>query len=120
MIRRIDDVPDVNNGRQHPRQTLPAPYTAVRIRRAGKQRFSLTGHAYDISISGMRFELDEPLESGELVEIEVKFPRKTNKPPLVTTGRVVRYHDPDEVGPIRMGMAFTQLEESMEAELETV
>ena len=81
-------------------------YTVVRVRPRGDKRYRWTGFAYDISNTGMRFELDEALEPGSHLEVRVMLP---GSPPSTfrATGRVIRMHDdPDEPGPVRMGMHF--------------
>jgi len=95
---------DVHNGsdyRRHPRLSLPAAYTFVRVKPAGARRFRWSGHAYDISRGGLRFELDQPLASGTQIDIRLMAPGCQTQP-LQLAGRVVRLHDGDEPGPVRM------------------
>jgi len=89
-----------------PRTLLPAMYTLLRLRPKGANRYCWTGFIYDISASGMRFELDESLEAGTPVEVRVMLPG--SRPAVFrAAGRVVRRHDDaDEPGPVRMGMEF--------------
>jgi len=91
-----------------PRLRLAPMYTLLRVRRQGEKRFRWTGYIYDISRSGMRFELDEPLEPGTPVEVRAMLPgSQTTR--FSASGRVVRLHDDaDEPGPIRMGLQFEQ------------
>ncbi len=93
--------------RRHERTSLPAAYTRVLVRRPGRSRFSLAGHAYDISAGGIRFELDKPLPVGEEVDVKLKLPGVDT--PLRAHGTVIRFHDPDEVGPVRMGLKFNRV-----------
>jgi len=66
---------------------------------------NLEGHAYDVSLNGLRFELDEPLEEGSSVEIELHLPGLLNS--IRTKGRIVRVFDEDgDPGPRRMAMTF--------------
>lgn len=91
--------------RVHPRRALPLGYCAVSVRRGGVGP-TLTGHAYDISMGGVRFELDEPLLEGEQVELTVHLPGR-HPVTIHAHGEVVRMHDePDEIGPVRMGARF--------------
>lgn len=90
------------------RYDLPAPYTAVRVKREGRQRYSQLGHAYDISATGMRFELDIALEAGEQIEVTVELPGFLRRQ-IVAVGRVVRFADNGKYGPIHMGIAFSQI-----------
>ena len=59
------------------RLKLPPMYTLVRVRPAGTQRYCWTGHIYDISAAGMRFDLDQVLESGTIVEVRAMLPGHT-------------------------------------------
>ncbi len=99
--------------REFPRRPLPLGYSEVRVRRSGKQRFTLAGHAYDISAGGVRFELDRELTDGEEVDIRVVLPG--DKPHQVQAhGAVVRFHDPGEAGPIRMAVSFSDMAEPID------
>jgi len=95
--------------RSEPRLKLPAMYTLIRVRLTGDEQYRWSGHVYDISMAGMRFELDEPIEPGTAVDTRIMLPghRQTL---LRVSGHVVRLHDDDEpiLPPVRMGMAFDQ------------
>lgn len=93
--------------RRHVRRKLDAPYTDIRVRRMGQGFAMLEGHAYDISLGGIRIELDDPLLAGEFVDMEVRLP-KMHETPIRVAGRIVRFCDPGEVGPIRMGVMFNE------------
>ncbi|MSQ90380.1 MAG: PilZ domain-containing protein [Phycisphaerales bacterium] len=72
------------------------------------------GHAYDISLSGLRFELDEPLETGDKVVIELHLPGLLRS--IRTTAHVVRILDEDgEAGPRRMAATFHAFESPVDA-----
>ncbi len=104
----MPDTADHNaEARSNPRLRLPAMYTLLRVRHVGDQRYRWTGHIYDISQTGMRFELDAPLPAGTEVEVRGMLPG-THQITFHATGRIVRMHDAEEVGPIRMGMTFTR------------
>lgn len=63
------------------------------------------GHAYDVSLNGLRFELDEPLQEGSSVEVEIHLPGLLTS--IRTKGRIVRVFDEDgDSGPRRMAMTF--------------
>ena len=95
-----------SDSRRASRVTLPAMYTLVRVRPQGDKRYRWTGFAYDISSSGMRFELDEALPSGSALDVRVILPGATPTT-FHASGRVVRTHDDaDDPGPVRMGMRF--------------
>ena len=87
------------------RLTLQAMYTSVRVRVHGGRLFDQTGHIYDVSTGGMRFELDRSVEPGSRVDVQATLPGA--KPTRINlSGHVVRFHEPGESGPVRMGMVF--------------
>ena len=106
MDHHMDAARPPIDARRAPRVKLSAMYTQVRVRPVGSRRYCWSGHIYDISASGMRFELDATIQPGTEVEIRALLPGSDH--PIVTaTGRIVRLHgDTDEPGPVRMGMAF--------------
>jgi hypothetical protein len=82
-------------------------YTLIRLRPAGSSRFCWTGHIYDVSTTGMRFEIDSPIEPGTKVDARAMLPG-AHHITFDVTGRVIRLHDePTDRGPMRMGMIFT-------------
>jgi hypothetical protein len=93
-----------NNHRQSPRAKLAAMYTHLRVRPAGGSRYRWSGFVYDISASGMHFELDDQIDSGTALEVRITLPGSAPTT-LSATGTVVRTHD-DEPGPVRMGLHF--------------
>ncbi len=94
------------DARRAPRVKLSAMYTQVRVRPVGSRRYRWSGHIYDISTSGMRFELDAAIQPGTAVEIRAILPG-SERPTVTATGRIVRLHgDADEPGPVRMAIAF--------------
>ena len=97
-----------NNARQHPRLTLPPMYTVFRARPQGKKRFCWTGHIYDVSAAGMRFEIDAPVKPGTAIEFRATLPGP-NPTTINAQGHIVRYHDdPAEPGPIRMALTIDE------------
>ena len=107
--------------RKHTRHAVSAPYTDIVVHRHDPEKPSLRGHTYDVSLSGMRLELDAPLEAGEFVKLEICLPKFHDKPVHVS-GRAIRFCDPGEFGPIRMGVMFTHFDsladyESLAAQL---
>jgi c-di-GMP-binding flagellar brake protein YcgR len=95
--------------RHQPRLKLPAMYTLLRARLAGEKRYRWSGHLYDISLTGMRFELDLPVDPGAEVEVHLMLPGPEHTT-LNVTGRVVRIHGDDEQGPARMGMTIDRFD----------
>jgi hypothetical protein len=64
---------------------------------------SLEGHAYDISLGGVRYELDHALPTGTRVDVEILLPGATG--PIRGSGQVVRVFDlEDDPGPRRQAM----------------
>jgi c-di-GMP-binding flagellar brake protein YcgR len=103
MPRRPKPLPEQ---RQSLRVKLPAMYTLIRVRKPGEERYRWTGYIYDISASGMRFELDSEIEPGTPVDVRAMLPGARHTT-ISATGRIVRRHDDaDEPGPVRMGMIF--------------
>lgn len=102
-----DPAPGISaEARGYPRLKVPAMYSLVRVRPAGGDRYLWTGHIYDVSLSGMRFELDHAVEPGTAVEVRGILPGQEHVT-FRATGTVVRFHDEDaEPGPSRMGMNF--------------
>ena len=118
-------MPNRSAGQQHSRQAprlkLPAMYTFIRVRPEGHDGpYRWTGYIYDISSTGMRFELDEPLEPGTAVEVRAMLPGSLTTT-ICAIGRVVRLHDDDPyAAPVRMGLAFESFSSSDDhAQLET-
>ena len=94
------------DARQSPRLKLPAMYTLVRAKPVGEERYCWTGYIYDISASGMRFELDAALSPGTQLEFRAMLPG-ADQTTVRALGRVVRQHDElHEPGPVRMGLTF--------------
>lgn len=92
--------------RRQPRLKIPAMYSLVRVRPVGADRYCWTGHIYDVSLSGMRFELDEPLQPGTEIEVRGILPGQEHIT-FRAAGKIVRFHDDEpEMGPTRMGMVF--------------
>lgn len=81
-------------------------YTLLRVRPQGEARYRWTGYVYDVSATGMRFELDAALATGSVVEVRAMLPGHETLT-FTASGRIVRHHDEaSEPGPIRMGLAF--------------
>lgn len=101
--------PSEHNGRHAVRIQLPPMYTLVRVRPEGNESYCWTGYIYDISSSGMRFELDAPVDPGTRLEVRAMLPGNEHTS-FDATGTVVRIHDDEDDmnGPVRMGMNFDQ------------
>lgn len=102
----MSDLVPNGDARHSERLKLPAMYTLIRVRPVGETRYLWSGFIYDVSRTGMRFELDAPVLPGSKLEVKALLPG----PDQITfraTGTVVRIHDDDETpGPTRMGLLF--------------
>ncbi|MEM9346559.1 MAG: PilZ domain-containing protein [Planctomycetota bacterium] len=100
--------------RQHPRIKVPAMYTLIRARVTGSNRYNWTGHIYDVSLGGVRFELDMPIEVGTQLELRGMLPGSGHTT-FRAVGRVVRIHsDEHDQGPSIMGLQFEAFQSPMD------
>lgn len=91
--------------RRHTRFKVAPMYSHIHVRRGEGATEVLEGHLYDISVGGVRFELDEPLAEGEAVTIDISLPGCQTL--IQATGKVVRVNDAnDDPGPRRMALRF--------------
>lgn len=104
-----------STSRQHPRLRVAAPYTVIRVRPAGDSRYRWTGHIYDVSLSGMRFELDDALPTGTAIEVRALLPGKSQTV-VRAAGRVARIHEENEPGPARMGLMIHSFQSELDRE----
>ena len=100
------------NRRRYPRYTMVPAYTAVSVRTLDREGQEASGHAYDVSEGGVRFELDEALEPGTKVAMELSLPSfdaDEAAPPrgIFAMATIVRTEDEDEPGPVRTAAIFT-------------
>ncbi len=91
--------------RAHERVQVQAMYTAVTASRDPHGE-PLHGHVYDISIGGVRIELDEPLPPGESVTLQLDLPG-IHTSMQAATSVVWCNDDQDDPGPRRMALRFT-------------
>lgn len=84
-------------------------YTPVAVRLLGESEFSRDGHCYDVSESGVQFELDEPLPPGTPVEVRLELPGDIDdhQRPVRALANIV-WQDQSEPGPTRMAATFTR------------
>ncbi|MFT5424245.1 MAG: hypothetical protein ACI89L_002039 [Phycisphaerales bacterium] len=100
------------NRREFERFSLDRGYSTVSCRVDGRE---LTGHAYDISLGGLQFELDEPIAAGTATTLKLELSPALlaasgdTQPgvPIVVTGNVV-WCDLEEPGASRMALAVTR------------
>jgi len=93
------------NRRRHERFSLAPMYTHVTARRTGHDGLC-TGHAYDISESGLRIEIDDnAVAPGQSMELELNIAGQRGD--VHATAEVVRlFETDDDPGPRRMGVTF--------------
>ncbi|MEM1166210.1 MAG: PilZ domain-containing protein [Planctomycetota bacterium] len=107
-----DTMSPFHDRRQHTRYALPSMYTDVAARTLEENTFDRSGHAYDLSLGGMRFELDRPLEPGSEIGVRIKLPAYglsfAERRPIFAMARVVWVNEDDleQGGPIRMACVF--------------
>lgn len=100
--------------RQYPRIKVPAMYTLVRARVLGSNKYTFTGHIYDVSLGGMRFDLDMPIEPGTQIELRGMLPGGGHTT-FRAIGRVVRTHsDINDRGPVTLGLQFESFRSPMD------
>ncbi len=95
--------------RAHDRFCLSPMYTSIAARSArdgGASAGDLVGHIYDISRGGMRIELDEALEPGADLAVDLSLPGAVSA--VHARASVVWVGDAaDDPGPRRMALRFT-------------
>lgn len=93
--------------RIHTRYKLAPMYSPVTVQVIENMKILRSeGHAYDISESGLRIELDEPLEIGQTVALNLTLP--CEEASLFVAADVVWVNDEiDDPGPRRMALTFT-------------
>ncbi|MFG0292893.1 MAG: PilZ domain-containing protein [Phycisphaerales bacterium JB050] len=106
---------NAQNRRIHTRYQLPSMYTEVAVRELESDHFRSHGHAYDISLGGMRFELDELIEPGTRIAVRIQLPGPTfhhtqdkDRRAIFAMATVVwtEQDDLDQGGPFRMACVF--------------
>jgi len=104
------------NRRRFERFAVPAMYTPVRVRRLDEPVLARAGHAYDVSEGGARFELDDPIDPGTPIAIQIALPgaqeiRSEDAEPgraVFVFANLIWVNEEDLPGPVRMAAAFTR------------
>lgn len=95
------------NRRGTERFAIPAAYSTVTVQPAGDTMSPLFGHAYDISETGARIELDQRLDPGTSIRVAIQLPYQDV--PINIDARVVWVmDDEDDPGPVRCAVTFDQ------------
>lgn len=117
--------------RRHTRYAVPSFYTGVAVRPTDGTDFVLDGHAYDISVGGMRFELDKALDPGDRIVCRIELPSGGTGDAVdhwdIFVSATVVWVEPDDLedpGPVRMACVFNTFsnakdEERLERRLDT-
>lgn len=101
------------NRRRFERFAVRPMYTTIAVRLMTEEKFTLSGHAYDISEGGVQFELDCPVDPGTAIAVEIALPELgdvEDEGPgrsVFVMGNVV-WADDSEPGPVRMAMVITR------------
>lgn len=99
--------------RQHERFAVNPSVTPILVRTLDETEFRRTGHAYDISEGGVRFELDIPIDPGTPIAMQIDVPAPPHQE-IVGPGRAVFvlanviWADEDEPGACVMAAAITR------------
>jgi len=101
------------NRRQFERFVLQPMYTRVALRRLVEDTFTREGHIHNASEGGLMFELDDPIEPGTPVAVQIHLPGLHNDigpgRAVFALGTIVWVADDlEEPGPVRMAVSFTR------------
>lgn len=123
MNLRLSESTSQDN-RRHARFRVAPMYTPVVLRTLDNPKHRMEGHAYNVSEGGLQFELDEPIDAGTPVTIELTLPLGEGEVwdgvsdlPVVRIDGNVVWTDSEEPGPVRMAMIFTKFASEIEREL---
>jgi len=110
----------IHERRRHQRFDLAGVYLPLAARRLDEDAFTLEGHAYDLSLGGVRFELDQPIEPGSSIALRIDLPGDRVGAPATRSvfvfANIVWLEDEDEPGPMRMAAVFTRFARHTDAE----
>lgn len=107
-------MPTRPNRRRVDRFTVEPMYSSVSVTHKG--RGAGDGHVYEVSLGGVRLELDEALPRRAPIELEITLPGCPDA--IAAKGRVVEVYDAaDDPGPRRMVVAFESFKDGAEATL---
>ncbi|MEM7680629.1 MAG: PilZ domain-containing protein [Planctomycetota bacterium] len=110
------DRTEATDHRAEPRLPLPAMYCELRARAGAQRPYELTGHIYDLSLSGLRFELDEALPAGASMDVRITLPGAEPVTVKASASVVRQASEQDEPGPCRLAATFTRFRTPMDRE----
>jgi hypothetical protein len=103
--------------RRFERFLVEPSYTSVGLRTLDREVFDWSGHAFDLSEGGIRFEMDRGFDPGTPVAMRIDLPRcvpgmefTADRGPgraVFVTGNIV-WADDQEPGPVQMALAITR------------
>jgi len=97
--------------RQHARYVLKPMYAPIAVRLLDADTETIEGHAYDISVGGIRFELDRPIAPGTQVAMQITLPPTELDDigpgrSVLVFANIVWLEGEDEIPPVRMAAVF--------------
>jgi c-di-GMP-binding flagellar brake protein YcgR len=103
---------ELKNRRQHERVSVAPMYTHVGVTVTGSDDV-MEGHSYDVSEGGVQIELDDAIEPGTQVSIQLVLPlieriRLADEERIVRVIGNVVWVDSSEPGPVRLAVVFTR------------
>lgn len=106
-----DPSSDSSNRRVHQRRSVAAMYSAVEAKPIGGFGPTASGHIYDVSLGGVRIDLDDPVAPGTDLRLALHLPAESKA--IRVTGTVMRVFDADD-DPIcqRTGVRFVAFEDA--------
>ncbi len=97
--------------RVHPRRSVSAMYSLVEAKPLGGTGLPCSGHVYDVSLGGVRVELDEHVAPGTELELALHLPSEPGA--IRARGTVTRVYDADD-DPVcrRAGVRFERFDDA--------
>lgn len=106
----VPAAPSFSERRKFERYDLPSMYTEIKVRELDESTFETAGHAYDISLGGIRFEIDTPIEPGTRIAVQLQLPGTAllDRKAIFAFATVVRVYEDDleARGPVRIACVF--------------
>jgi hypothetical protein len=120
-----DDTGNPSDRRSDTRFPLKPMYSGIEVKLTGEGDTTYEGHAYDISRSGVNFELDQAIEPGTRIYLKLTLPEwllglvdgHSDLTSVQIRGTVVWQDDDGVPGPVRMAATFQSFGTTAEREL---
>jgi hypothetical protein len=99
--------------RKHARYTVMPMYSPIAVRMLDSDEFTIEGHAYDVSVGGIRFEADRAIAPGTLVALQITLPGMNGRDTgpgraVFVFANVVWLEDEEDPAPYKMAAVFTR------------